>query len=252
MTKQTVYLITGGNRGIGFNYVKQISQRENSVVITTARKPEEATELNQLIKSNPNVHVVELDVRSKQSNLNAATEVAKLVDGIDVFISNAAIADSYKTVLEADEEVWTSHWRTNVLGTIFLYQAFYPLIAKGNKKQIIFISSAGGSIGGFFETSISAYGQSKAALNYTAKEISFELRDEGFTVVAIHPGMVTTDMGIYGKENIIKSTPELKEAIDSMVITPETSASSLLSVFDNLSPDDNGKFIGHDGSEIPW
>mmetsp|Transcript_5296 Transcript_5296/g.6027 ORF Transcript_5296/g.6027 Transcript_5296/m.6027 type:complete len:253 (-) Transcript_5296:706-1464(-) len=252
MTKETVYLVTGGNRGIGFNLVKQISQRDNSVVITTARKPEEANELNELIKTNPNVHVVKLDVRSKQSNLDAAAEVAKLVDAVDVFISNAAISDSYKTVLEADEELWTNHWKTNVLGSIFLYQAFYPLVAKGSKKQIIFISSLAGSIGSYFEASLSAYGQSKAALNYTTKEISFELRDEGFTVIAAHPGMVATDMGNYGKENIVRLAPELKSMVDAMVITPETSALSLLSVFDNLSPDDNGKFIGYDGSELTW
>lgn len=252
MTKQTVYFITGGNRGIGFNLVKQLSERKNSVVITTARKPEDATQLNQLIEANSNVHVVKLDVASKQSNLDAAEEVAKIVGGIDVFISNAAIADSYKTVLEADEEVWTSHWKTNVLGSIFLYQAFYPLIAKGNDKQIIFISSLAGSIGGFFDASVSAYGQSKAALNYTTKEISFELREQGFTVVAVHPGMVSTDMGSYGKDNILKSAPGLKDVVEAMVITPETSALSLLSVFDKLSTDDNGKFIGYDGSELTW
>ncbi|CAG85936.2 DEHA2C04598p [Debaryomyces hansenii CBS767] len=252
MTKQTVYFITGGNRGIGFNLVKELSERENNVVITTARKPEDATELNKLIKSNSNVHVVKLDVSSKQSNLDAAGEVAKIAEGIDVFISNAAIADSYKTVLETDEELWTSHWKTNVLGSIFSYQAFYPLLAKGNDKQIIFISSLVGSIGGFFDASVSAYGQSKAALNYTTKEISFELREQGFTVVAVHPGMVSTDMGNHGKSRILKSAPHLKDAIEGLVINPETSASSLLSVIDKLSTDDNGKFISYDGSELPW
>lgn len=252
MTKQTVYFITGGNRGIGFNLVKQLSERKDNVVITTARKPEDATELNNLIKANSNVHVVKLDVTSKQSNLDAVEEVEKLVEGIDVFISNAAVSDSYKTVLETDEDVWTSHWKTNVLGSIFLYQAFYPLLTKGKDKKIIFISSLAGSIGTFFDVSVSAYGQSKAALNYTTKEISFELREQGFTVVAVHPGMVSTDMGSYGKENILKSSPGLKDIVEAMVITPETSALSLLSVFDKLSKDDNGKFIGYDGSELTW
>ena len=252
MTNETVYFITGGNRGIGFNLVKQISERKNNVVITTARKPEDATELNELVKTNSNIHVVKLDISSKQSNLEAAGEVAKLVDGIDVFISNAAIAYSYKTVLDTDEEVWTSHWKTNVLGNIFLYQAFYPLVANGNKKQIIFVSSAAASMGGFFEMSSSAYGQSKAALNYTTKEISFELRDQGFTVIAVHPGLVSTDMGNYGMKNILGSTPQLKETVDALAITPETSASSLLSVFDKLSTDDNGKFLSYDGTELPW
>ena len=252
MTNKTVYFITGGNRGIGFNLVKQISERKNSVVVTTARKPEYATELNELVKTNSNIHVVKLDISSKQSNLEAAGEVAKLVDGIDVFISNAAIAYSYKTVLDTDEEVWTSHWKTNVLGSIFLYQAFYPLVAKGNKKQIIFISSPAGSIGKFHEFSVSAYGQSKAALNYTAKEISFELRDQGFTVVSVCPGFVSTDLGIHGFKNIIRTAPQFKETMEAIRITPESSASSLLSLFDKLSTDDNGKFLSHEGTELTW
>lgn len=252
MANQTVYFITGGSREIGFCLVKQISKRENRVVITTARKPEDATELNQLIQTNPHVHVVSLDVSSKESNLNAAKEVAKIVNGIDIFISNAAIAYSYASVLETEEMSWTDHWRTNVLGSIFSYQAFYPLIAKGKRKQIVFVSSFVGSIGSFIETSVSAYGQSKAALNYTAKEISFELRDKGFTVVAVSPGMVATNMGSHGKEMIIEASPELKETVEKIYISPETSASSLLRVFDRLTATDNGKFINYDGSELDW
>lgn len=252
MTNQTVYFISGGNRGVGLRLVKQLSERESTVVITSARKPEAATELNQLIKNNPNVHVVKLDVTSKESCLKAAQEVANLVEGIDVLISNAAIADTEGTVLGTEEENWIKHYRTNVLGSIFLFQAFYPLIAKGDRKQIVFVSSRVGSIGDYIESSTSAYGQSKAALNYTTKEISFELRDKGFTVIAVHPGLVSTDMGKRGKDKMIKSNPQLKDELENIFLTPETSASSLIGVFDNLDSTHNGRFINYDGVELAW
>lgn len=63
--------------------------------------------------------------------------------------------------------------------------------------KIFFISSVRGSLNGFFPASLSAYGQSRAALNYSMKELSFELKEEGFTVVAFHAGVVLSDMNTY-------------------------------------------------------
>lgn len=252
MENRTVYFISGGNRGIGFKLVELLSERENSVIITSAREPNTAVELKNLIKKNRNVHVVKLDVTSKESTLNAAKEIGKIVDKIDVFVSNSAIADSYSSVIETDEEVWVKHWRTNVLGSIFTYQALYPLLLNGNNKQVIFISSVAGSIKNFFPISVSAYGQSKAALNYTTKEISFELKEKGFTVIAVHPGMVTSDMGSYGQTKILESNPELKNVIEEIAITPQESASYILGLFDKLELTDNGKFFSYDGQELDW
>lgn len=118
MENKTVYFISGGNRGIGFKLVELLSERDDAVVITIAREPNSAIELNNISKKNRNVHVVKLDVTSRESTLNAAREVGKVVNKIDVFVSNSAIADSYSSVLETNEEVWVKHWRTNVLGSI--------------------------------------------------------------------------------------------------------------------------------------
>lgn len=252
MVSSKVYFISGGSRGIGFNLVKLLSERTDTVVIASARLPEKAQELSELSKKNPNVHIVKLDVSSKKSTLEAAASVSKITDKIDVLISNAGISDAYSSVLEAEEEKWLSHYRTNVLGSIFLYQALYPFVAKSKEKQIVFVSSAVGSIGNFLDFSVSAYGQSKAALNYTTKEISSELKDEGFTVIAVHPGLVHTDMFNIAGPALTASNPELLESLKNIMITPETSASSLLGVFDKLKQEDNGKFINYDGSDLQW
>lgn len=132
------------------------------------------------------------------------------------------------------------------MGPILALQKVYPLLLLKNTRKIFFISSAAGSITGFIPISVSAYGQSKAALNYAIKGLSFELKPEGFTVVAFHPGMVSTDMGKAGIDNFTEKNIDIS-SLD--VITPEESASALVDVFGKIQPKDNGKFYNYDGSE---
>lgn len=252
MAKQTVYFITGGNRGIGFELVKRLSENENNIIITSARNIEQSADLSQVNKKRTNVHVVKLDVASKTSVFEAAGEVSKIADKVDVLISNAGVSEAFGTVLDTDEDDWSTHWKTNVLGPVLLYQAFYPLLAKGDAKKIIFMSSMLGSIGGFLGLSVSAYGQSKAAMNYTTKEISTEVAEKGFTVVAVHPGLVSTDTGSRGFSTILAANPHLKDMMDNSTITPETCATTLVDTFAKLTPESNGKFINNDGTELPW
>ena len=252
MSSSKTFFISGGNKGIGFALVKDLSENESNIVIASARNPEAATDLENLAKKKENVHIVKLDVTSKESTVEAAAQASKLVGKIDVLIANAGFADAFGSVLDTKEETWVQHWQTNVLGAVFLYQAFYGLVERGDAKQIVFVSSVLGSTGGYIGLRVSAYGQSKAALNYTVKEISVELGDKGFTVVAVHPGQVSTDTGKRGNETLIAESPYLKEMIEKYSITPEFSATALLAILNKLSPNDNGKFLSYDGSEIPW
>lgn len=109
------------------------------------------------------------------------------------------------------------------------------------------------SLSGFFPVSTGAYGQSKAALNHTALTLSVELKSEDFTVVAVHPGNVTSDMGIYGLGLIISNHPELDKFLEESKITTVQSASDQINnVFYKLTQSDNGKFFSYDGSEITY
>lgn len=245
------YFITGGNRGIGFNLVKILSASKDNTVITSIRGPillPKNAQLKQLKKERDNIHVVQLDLTNEDSINKIADEVKNTpsFEGIDVFISNSAISDAYFEVLRAPKDVWLDHYTTNVLGPIFTFQRLYPFLLKKKTRQLVFISSRAGSITGFFPISMSAYGQSKAALNYTVKELSFELMPEGFTVVAVHPGLVSTDMGQYGAQKFAEMNVQLSGV---EVITPDQSASGLVSVLDNITHLDNGKFLNYDGSE---
>ncbi|ANB11001.1 hypothetical protein AWJ20_3795 [Sugiyamaella lignohabitans] len=249
-----VYFISGGNRGIGFGFVQELSQRKDVTVIASVRNAAKATELNAWIKEHPNIHTVNYDGNVDGSALEAAKEVESITGGkgIDVFIANAAISDAHYSVLDLPEKNWLEHYKINTLAPLLLFKAFYPLLKKKDTRQVIFISSDAGSIAATPKMSFSAYGQSKAALNYSTKELSFELEEEKFTIIALNPGPVLSDMGTFSREEMKKisvafshkhwdTAPSVKESVDELLL-----------VIDKLTPADNGKFFHHDGTIYPW
>lgn len=251
MTK--TYFITGANRGIGLSMVKQLAAKPDVEVIVTARNPASAKELQELVKLNSNVKLVQLDVSDEHSIKTAGAEVAKLTHSIDVFVNNGAIGQAFTPVLRTPKEQWTNHYITNVVGPILLLQEIYPLIKKGNDKKVIFISTLVSSLGLTLPVNFSAYGQSKAALNYSVKDLAKELRKDDFIVIAVHPGVVDTDMGNDAGRLLIAEDPSAADFFSlSEVITPDQSAESLIDLFGGLSAESSGKFLSYDKSELPW
>lgn len=242
-----VYFITGANRGIGLNLVKTL--KNEGIIFATTRNPEASTELNDLAKENKNVHVIKLDVTSKRDAEQAAEEVKKIVDKVDVLYVNAGIANSYAPITVIEEDDLDRHFRTNVFGAIFAFQAIYPLLQKGSDKTVVFVSSIAGSVQGFFPMISGSYGPSKAALNHVARQIDVELKDSGFKVVAMHPGLVSSDMGKYGIEHFKKLNIDIS-AFPS--ITPESSASQIVKTVNELDKSTGVEFVSYDGSQAPW
>lgn len=76
-----------------------------------------------------------------------------------------------------------------------------------------------------------------------------ELKDERFKVVAIHPGMVDSDMGKYGLEILKKRRIDVSQVQN---ISPEESASKIATIINNLDELKNGKFLSYEGEEMPW
>lgn len=254
-SSKTTYFITGGNRGIGFNLVKNLSSSSSNFVIASIRGSlslSKNKELQLLTKERTNIHVVQLDIAQEQSIDQLPDQIKKVptFDGIDVFIANSGISNSFYKVLDAPKNVWIDHYNTNALGPILTLQKIYSLLLLKDTRKVFFISSLAGSISGYFPISVSAYGQSKAALNYTVKELSFELKGEGFTVVAFHPGMVTSDMGKLGIEKFKNEIFDISNEVE--VLTPEESALKLIDTFNKVVAEDNGKFYNYDGTEAPF
>ncbi|KAK6462837.1 hypothetical protein DFJ63DRAFT_313966 [Scheffersomyces coipomensis] len=250
MSGQT-YFITGANRGIGFEITKYLlASNPDHKIIATARDASKATALKALSK---NVIVFPLDLGDQKTIDAIPSELEKInIDTIDVFISNAGISDSYYTVLECSKETWLEHYEINALAPILIFQQVYKALSKSSIKKAIFVSSGIGSLTRYIPSPVSAYAQSKAALNFSVIELSAELKSEGFTIAAISPGVVSTDMGAYAQTKFNVKLPEFAPILSSLTITPEESGTAVGKVAETLSEEDHGKFLNYDHTVIPY
>ncbi|SCU88984.1 LANO_0D03620g1_1 [Lachancea nothofagi CBS 11611] len=249
------YFISGGNRGIGFSLVKEMSGHSSNTVVATARDINKATELKKWSEAHSNVKIVQLDVSSAESVKRAAAEAARILpDGLDVLISNAGIANPYNSTLESPDESFIEHFNVNTLGPIRLIRALKPLLDKKSSKEIAVVSALAGSITHVFPFPLSSYGVSKAAINYLIRQLDREMSPDGYSIVSIHPGIVSSDMGDKALE---KLDPEyLKQMLETMkvtIVTPDESASGInKNILQDLKTKHSGKFLSYDGSEVPW
>jgi len=175
-------LVTGANRGIGLELVRQMRARGHQV-IGTARKPEQAMELKET-----GARVVQLDV----TDSNSIRAMAEQLKGqrIDLLINNAGmLGHNAQSFAEADFDQVIATFDVNSLGPMRVTQALLPNILAGSGKTVIQISSTMGSIannsGGYY-----GYRASKAALNMLNSSLALELADNGITSVVMHPGWV--------------------------------------------------------------
>lgn len=245
------YLIAGSTRGIGLELVNQLSADPSNTVIGTSRSESTSGELSKLAASRPNVHVVTLDISSQASIDKLAAQVEKITDSVDVLVANGAVAYAAGPILEVSREAWVDHLTINTVGPVFVFKAVYPLLKKGTDKKVVLLSSVAGSISTYpFQFSTGPYGQSKAAVNHTTKAIAAEFAAEGFKLVLVHPGTVSTDMYNDHVEKIKDSFPDVATAFPS--ITPEESVRGILKVVDGLLLETSGSFFGYDGVEIPF
>ncbi|CDK26010.1 unnamed protein product [Kuraishia capsulata CBS 1993] len=244
MPHQKVYFVTGANRGIGLQIVTQLSANSSNIVYGTARDLASAADLKKLASSHSNFKPLEADVVKPETIKNAADVVAKEHGYVDVLIANAGIAECYSPIKDVSLDELSRHWEVNAKGSVITYQAIRPLVVKSQEKKIVFISSVAGSIAGYFPLPNPAYGSSKAALNYIIRSIAAESKDEGLKVLALHPGMVTSDMGNFGLTKVDIT------GMDIVLLTPKESATAVIEQIEKFEETD--KFLGYDGTTALW
>lgn len=231
--------ITGSNRNIGLEFVKQFSEN-NWNVIATARNPEEAKELQIIANEQDNVVIEQLDVTDHEQIESLAEKYRD--QPIDILLSNAALTPRYKSAFKkikgVDFDIARSSFEINVLGPLKLIQSFMPNVEKSQGKKIIALSSKVGSFGERPKIPFMySYSISKAALNSLLHTLSFESKRKNIVVVAISPGMVNTTPGM-----------KLPGAIEV-----EESVTKMMQVIDDLTMADNGHFINYeDGRQLAW
>jgi NAD(P)-dependent dehydrogenase (short-subunit alcohol dehydrogenase family) len=230
-------LVTGSNRGIGLEFVRQYL-RIGCTVIATCRKPDESSELQDLLKDHSNRFVLKrLEVTNQREIDQLPSEIAGEVDRIDLMINNAGIFPSnrFDTVTE-DQMVDT--FRVNCVAPLMLTRSFRGLLKKGHRPLVVNISSMLGSVSsgaGLGHWKDYAYGTSKAALNRVVRQLALELKDDGIIVVAQNPGWVRTDMGG-----------------DEAPLSPSEAVADMRELFGKLSIEDSGRFIEPDNRNAPW
>lgn len=227
-------LVTGANRGLGLEFARQYAAA-GWQVIATCRAPEAATDLQKLAsESGRRIRILGMNVTDTASVRAAAAALKD--EAIDLLLNNAGVGGPPGQQLgNLDYAAWARVLDTNTLGPMRVVEAFLDHISKGQRKQIVTITSTMGSIEDNASGGRYAYRSSKAAVNMVMKSLAVDLAPRGITCVVVHPGWVRTDMGGPGGK-----------------LTPVESIRALRSLIDAIKPEDAGRFFNYDGKPYPW
>jgi NAD(P)-dependent dehydrogenase (short-subunit alcohol dehydrogenase family) len=242
MTK--IALITGANKGIGFETARQLAKSGGVHVILAARdRAKGVASALALQAEGLDVEALALDVTDVERIAAAAKDIYKKFGRLDILINNAGIAvdEPSKKVSEQTLATWRKTFDTNLFAMIAVTQAFLPLLEKSDAGRIVNLSSILGSMtlhsdpkSPIYDYKVPAYNVSKTAVNGWTVQLAYELRDTKIKVNAAHPGHVKTDMG---------------GPAAPMEIVDGAKTSVALALIGANGP--NGAYI-HMGEPLPW
>lgn len=237
-------LITGSNRGIGLELVREYLKRDDTVIFATCRQPDAAVELNDLAGQHPaRVHVIQLDVADQDSIARSLQAIQVHTNRLAVLVNNAGILPGGVAAREAGSSAFGQLeakavlrvLEVNTVAPVMVAQAYADLLRNGDGARIINVTSDAGSLARRDRGCDYSYPASKAALNMMTRCLAGDFRDDGVIVVCMHPGFLRTDMG--GPN----AHMDVEEAIPTVV-----------RVVDGLTMADSGQFFNWDGAGVPW
>ena len=194
--KRKIALVTGGNRGLGYETCRQLAELGLKVLLGARDLSKGKSAANQLNEEGLDVMFYQLDVSDQNSISNVIKEVDKEFGRLDVLVNNAAILyDTWQNAVNADLEVVNDALRTNLFGPWKLSQVFIPMMKSNRYGRIVNVSSLAASLQYTNYGGTPAYNISKAALNMLTRKLAAELADTGILVNSVDPGWVATDMG---------------------------------------------------------
>jgi NAD(P)-dependent dehydrogenase (short-subunit alcohol dehydrogenase family) len=222
--------VTGANRGLGLEVVRQCAARGDTVVLGSR---DVDAGRRAAVGLGDGVRPVALDVTDVDGLAAAADEVDRAFGRVDVLVNNAAIHyDTWQNAVDVDLGVVREAWETNVLGAWQTTLAFLPLLRRSAHPRVVMVSSESGSLASM-GGGTPAYAVSKAALNALTRTLAGDLRRDGVLVNAVCPGWTATDMGGRGGRPVGEGAASILWAADL--------------------PDDGptGTFT-RDGRPVPW
>ncbi|KAB5572159.1 hypothetical protein GE09DRAFT_659869 [Coniochaeta sp. 2T2.1] len=239
-----IYCITGANRGLGLEFVRQIAANPENTILATSRltSPEDVSDLKAL--SSSNIHVLQCDVSDVDSIKSFVGEAGKVLSGgkkIDFLLNNAGVNHkSEQTSLDADAEAILQNVRINVVGPAKVVQFFLQAGLLSENVRVLNMTSGLASMAKSSTISprkCAPYSISKAGLNMLSVHLADDLRAKlpSSILIVMDPGWVKTRMGG-----------------DGAILEAKDSIGGMLKVLHGLRSEDNGKFFTYNGSEVPW
>ena len=226
-----IALVTGANKGIGLEVVRQLATLGWRVFLTGRMLPSVRKAAASI---GPSVVPVPLDITSRISIEAAFSATSQAVDHLDVLVNNAGILDHDEgSIFDLQPQRLRRMFETNTIGALLVTHKFLPLLRKSQSGRIINVSSGAGQLSDM-GTWAPAYSISKTALNGVTGQFAAALADSNIAVNSVCPGWVKTDMG--GSE----APSSLEEGADSIVWLATESPQSM-----------TGLFI-KDRKPIPW
>jgi NAD(P)-dependent dehydrogenase (short-subunit alcohol dehydrogenase family) len=242
--QQRIALVTGANKGIGFEVARQLarkgfhvflgSRNEEAGKAAAQKLNREAEEERSAENSRRGaVTALKIDVSKPESIRRAAEEFSRTSDCLDVLVNNAGILlDSDKEILTTTSEVLETTLQTNTLGALLVSQALVAFLKKSDAPRIVNVSSGGGQLADGADGWAPAYCISKTALNGVTVQLAAALPK--FAINSVCPGWVRTDMG---GSNATRSVAE--------------GASGVVWLATDAPQHETGKFW-RDRKTIPW
>ena len=192
MKNERIALVTGANKGIGFEVTRELA-RLGFRVFLGARNEQSGRAAAERIAAEK-VSFLEMDVADPASIRRAAEELSLRANHLDALVNNAgSLLDEDKSALAITREIFEKTFRTNTLGPWLVAQAFLPLLQKSAAPRIVNVSSGGGQLDGGADGCAPGYCVSKTALNGVTVQLAAALPK--FAVNCVCPGWVRTDMG---------------------------------------------------------
>jgi NAD(P)-dependent dehydrogenase (short-subunit alcohol dehydrogenase family) len=224
-------LVTGANRGIGHELVRQLVERGDDVDAVSRAQAEIVYEDTS---TDSKVRTFRCDIADDAS---VRALVADLGDAaLDMVINCAGVGGgSHQSLRDMDFAEALRTYNVDALGALRISLALLPHLRRGREKKLVHITSGLGSIGDNRSGGSYAYRMAKAALNMMSKNLAVELRDEGIASFVISPGWVRTDMGGPHAE-----------------ITPQESVRGMLRAIESATLADSGAFLDWKGGRYPY
>jgi NAD(P)-dependent dehydrogenase (short-subunit alcohol dehydrogenase family) len=222
MANQKIALVTGANKGIGFEVARQLAAKGFRVLLA-ARNPEAGRAA--LTRLSGEAEFLLLDVANDASIREAAAAFGKGHDRLDVLINNAGIyPDKGVNILSVTREQMVTTFQTNAFGVLRVTQEFLPYLQKSGEARIINVSSGYGAIDGL-SADVPSYCLSKLTLNGITIMLNQALRNHRIAVNSVCPGWVRTDMGGPG------AARSVEQGADAIVWLASEAPSSLTGSF---------------------